>query len=216
MLKKQGERREDSVDESAQLAKRLVDVTLSSFLLILTCPLQLVLVGLVRLDSSGPAVFRSERLGQDGRPFTMLKFRTMVEGAHLNYEDVVKKNPQAVNGVLFKDPADERMTGFGRILRRSSLDELPQLWNVLVGDMSLVGPRPAFPSEMRKLDDVAKKRLSVKPGLTGLWQVSGRSSLPFSKAIELDLHYVDNASIWLDFKILLATIPAVISRRGAF
>lgn len=216
MLGKPGNLGENQVDISTRLAKRLVDVTLSSILLILTGPLLLVLMGLVRLDSHGAAVFRSERLGLDGKPFTILKFRTMVEGAHLSYEDVVKKNPQAVNGVFFKDPNDDRMTGFGRILRRSSLDELPQLWNVLVGDMSLVGPRPAFSSEMKKLDDVAKKRLSVKPGLTGLWQVSGRSSLPFSKAIELDLHYVDNASIWLDFKILFMTIPAVLSRRGAF
>lgn len=216
MLGKPGNRGEKQVDRSTRLAKRLVDVTLSSILLIFTGPLLFVLMGLVSLDSRGPAVFRSERLGLEGKPFSMLKFRTMVDGAHLSYEDVIKKNPQAVNGAFFKDPSDERMTRFGRILRRASLDELPQLWNVLVGDLSLVGPRPAFSSEMKKLDDVAKKRLAVKPGLTGLWQVSGRSSLPFSKALELDLYYVDNTSIWLDFKILLMTIPAVLSRRGAF
>lgn len=210
------ELRESEVDMLTRLAKRLADVLLSVLLLTFTGPFLLVLIVIVRLDSRGPAVFRSERLGRDGKPFTMLKFRTMVDGAHLKHEDAVTKNPQAVNGVFFKDPSDERMTRFGRSLRRSSLDELPQLWNVLVGEMSLVGPRPAFSSEMRKLDDVAKKRLSVKPGLTGLWQVSGRSSLPFSKAIELDLHYVDNASIGLDLKILLMTIPAVLTRKGAF
>ena len=196
--------------------RRLLDVVVSSFFLVMLFPL-LVLVGVwIRLDSPGPALFLSERVGKNGKPFRMVKFRSMIDGAHLSYEELRETKKDSVNGVLFKDTQDARITRFGRFLRISSIDEVPQLWNVLVGDMSLVGPRPAFALEMDKLSDAQRHRLSVKPGLTGLWQVSGRSSLPFEKAIELDLYYVENASLWLDLKILLKTIPAVLSRRGAF
>ena len=196
--------------------KRIIDFSISGLLLVFFGPLML-LVGLwIRLDSPGSALFISERVGKNGKPFQMVKFRSMVDGAHLSYKELRESKPESVNGVLFKDSEDERITRFGRFLRVSSIDELPQLWNVLRGDMSLVGPRPAFSLEMDKLSDEQRRRLSVKPGLTGLWQVSGRSSLPFEKAIELDLYYVENASLWLDLKILAKTIPAVLSRRGAF
>lgn len=196
--------------------KRFADILLSLFLLVFLLPVLLVFLVLIRLDSPGPGLYKAVRLGLEGRKFEMWKLRTMVDGADELHEIVRAENPDAINGVFFKDPGDRRMTRLGRLLRRSSLDELPQLWNVLVGDMSLVGPRPSFPSEMEPLGESALRRLSVKPGLTGLWQVSGRSSLPFEKAMELDLYYVDNASLWLDLTILARTVPAVLSRKGAF
>lgn len=199
-----------------RLVKRVTDVLFSSLLLLLLSPLMGVLAVAIRLDSPGPALFLSERVGKSGRVFRMAKFRSMVNGAHFNYEDLRQAKPEAVNGVLYKDADDHRITRFGRFLRISSLDELPQLWNVLMGDMSLVGPRPLHTVEIDQMDKQAQERLTVKPGLTGLWQVSGRSLLPFEKAIELDLYYVHHASIWLDLTILAKTIPAVLSRKGAF
>ena len=196
--------------------KRVVDVAVSVILLVSLSPLLLIVGFWILLDSPGPALFISERVGRSGKPFQMVKFRSMVDGAHLTYKELRESKPESVNGVFFKDFQDERITRLGRFLRVSSIDELPQLWNVLMGDMSLVGPRPAFALETEKLSDEQRRRLSVKPGLTGLWQVSGRSSLPGERAIELDLYYVENASLWLDLKILAKTIPAVLSRRGAF
>ena len=196
--------------------KRCLDFSLALVALVISLPVLVVIVLMIRAGSPGSALFISERVGKNGKPFQMVKFRSMVDGAHLSYKELRESKPESVNGVLFKDSQDERITRFGRFLRVSSIDELPQLWNVLMGDMSLVGPRPAFALEMDKLSDEQRRRLSVKPGLTGLWQVSGRSSLPFEKAIELDLSYVENASLWLDLKILAKTIPAVLSRRGAF
>ena len=196
--------------------KRFLDLIVVLFAFFCFSPLLILIALAIRFDSPGPALFLSERVGKNGKPFQMVKFRSMVDGSHLSYKELRESKPESVNGVLFKDSQDERITRFGRFLRVSSIDELPQLWNVLMGDMSLVGPRPAFALEMDKLSDEQRRRLSVKPGLTGLWQVSGRSSLPFNKAIELDLYYVENASLWLDLKILAKTIPAVLSRRGAF
>ena len=177
-------------------------------------PLLLVLMAVVRLDSPGPAIYRQQRIGRNGRAFTMYKLRTMVADAEAQLGELQLINE--VDGVLFKMRADPRVTRLGRSLRRYSLDELPQLWNVLRGDMALVGPRPALPNEVARYDDDARRRMVLKPGITGLWQVSGRSNLPWEQAIGLDLRYVDNWSLALDLAILIRTVRAVISRDGAY
>ena len=197
-------------------AKRIFDLAFSLTLLLIFFIPSLFVAALIKLDSPGTIFFSTKRVGLAGKPFRMVKFRSMVDGAHLNYNKLREANSESLNGVLFKMNDDQRITRFGRFLRVSSIDEIPQLWNVLLGDMSLVGPRPLHDVEIDAMDEQSRRRLSVKPGITGLWQVSGRSSLPFSKAIELDLYYVENASLWLDLKILAKTIPAVLSRRGAF
>ncbi len=196
--------------------KRTADVVVSVLALVVLLPVMVVIGVIIRLDSPGPALFFSERIGQDKVPFQMAKFRSMIDGAHLDYEEFRQSNLHAINGVLFKDSADLRITRFGRFLRMSSLDELPQLWNVLRGHMSLVGPRPTFAVELAELDPSAHDRFLVKPGISGLWQVSGRSLLPHNEAVTLDSFYVANASLWLDIKILVKTVPAVLSKRGAF
>ena len=196
--------------------KRLLDIVLASLLLTLLWPLMLFIALTIRLDSQGPAVFRSERVGVLGKPFTILKFRTMRNGAHAEHDARSQNHTQHRNGVLFKDFSDDRVTRCGSFLRKSSLDELPQLWNVLRGDMSLVGPRPHLAKEMQSLPPEQLRRLDVKPGITGLWQVNGRSLLSWEEAVGLDLLYVSSRSVWLDITILARTIPAVLSARGAF
>lgn len=166
----------------------------------------------VALDSPGPVLFRQTRIGRDGRPFTMLKFRTMqVDADHL-----IAGVASECDGVLFKLRADPRVTRVGRLLRRYSLDELPQLVNVVLGQMSLVGPRPALPAEVAAYDRDPRRRLVVKPGLTGLWQVSGRSDLSWSESVRLDLDYVDNWSLGRDLGIIARTLQAVLAHRGAY
>ena len=183
-------------------------------LLLVLAPVLLGLALLVRLDSPGPVVFRQQRIGRDGREFTMLKFRTMHAGPEPAGTLLAHGND--ADGVLFKLRSDPRITRVGRLLRRYSLDELPQLVNVVVGQMSLVGPRPALPGEVDRYDDDPRRRLVVKPGLTGLWQVSGRSDLPWDEAVRLDLLYVDNWSLTLDLAILARTAGAVLGHRGAY
>jgi len=174
--------------------------------------LPLVAIGLlVRLTSPGPALFRQIRIGRDGEQFTIWKFRTMVDGA-----DRMCVDGNDVDGLLFKIRRDPRITGVGAFLRRWSLDELPQLFNVLRGDMSLVGPRPPLPSEVAQYGDDVRRRLLVKPGLTGLWQVSGRSDLPWEECVRLDLRYVENWSVSQDLVILARTAVAVLRGRGAY
>ncbi|MEU6773224.1 sugar transferase [Streptomyces sp. NPDC046759] len=199
----------------SRLPKELLDRTLAAALLaVLALPMLLIAL-IVRLDSSGPALFRQQRVGRYGDHFTMLKFRTMrpdsealrAELAHLN---------QNSDGLLFKVKQDPRITRVGSLLRRSSLDELPQLVNVVRGHMSLVGPRPPLPEEVEEYTPDIKRRLLVKPGLTGLWQVSGRSDLPWDEAVRLDLGYVDNWSMTLDLSILLRTGAAVVRGTGAY
>ena len=181
--------------------------------LVVLLPL-LLLVGLaVRLDSPGPVVFRQVRTGRDGRPFTMLKFRTMTADAEERLADLALYNEGA--GPLFKLTNDPRITRVGRFLRRSSLDELPQLVNVLRGSMSFVGPRPALPTETAEYSEWMWRRLHVRPGITGLWQVSGRSRLTWEESIRVDLQYVNTWSLWLDAQILLRTFGAVVTRDGA-
>lgn len=197
----------------AAVVKRLIDVVGAVVGLVLLTPLALVLAVLIMLDSPGSALFRQERLGKDGQAFQMLKFRTMVREAPGLLVDLRTKNE--ADGPLFKISRDPRVTRIGRALRRTSLDEVPQLWNVLKGEMSLVGPRPALPAEVAGWTPELYQRLRVKPGLTGMWQVNGRSSVSFDEYARLDLYYVNHWSIATDLAILAKTLPAVLSGRGA-
>lgn len=193
--------------------KRAMDVVLSAMALLVLSPLFLLLAVIVRTGSSGPAFFRQERVGRDGEPFKMLKFRSMVTDAEKRLGDLASHNEGA--GPLFKMTHDPRITKCGRWMRKYSLDELPQFWNVLLGNMSLVGPRPPLATEVAQYQAPAGRRLLIKPGITGLWQVSGRSDLPWDEAVRLDLYYVENWSLTGDFIILWRTAKAVYSPEGA-
>lgn len=200
----------------ALILKRIVDVIGASILTVITAPIALVLAIAIRLDSPGPVLFRQERAGLGGRRFNMLKFRTMEHGADDQKADLAHLN-QSGDSRLFKIADDPRVTRLGRHLRRWSIDELPQFWNVLIGDMSLVGPRPFFESDFDWYEDHHFRRLDAKPGITGLWQVSGRSQLvDFEDVIYLDRQYIEQWSFWLDISILFRTIPAVLRRTGAY
>ncbi|MDQ4054478.1 MAG: sugar transferase, partial [Actinomycetota bacterium] len=179
--------------------------------LALLLPLLSLLAVAIRRGSPGPAIYRQPRVGQDGRMFTMFKLRTMTDGPLV---DTPLEND--CDEVLFKMRSDPRITPLGRWLRRYSLDELPQLANVVLGQMRLVGPRPALPAEVSAYDEDARRRLAVRPGITGLWQVSGRSDLTWEETVRLDLHYVDNWTPWLDLLILGRTVGAVLRHRGAY
>jgi exopolysaccharide biosynthesis polyprenyl glycosylphosphotransferase len=194
--------------------KRSFDLVLASALLFVLSPALLAIALAVRLSSHGPIIYRSRRPGMAGRPFDCLKFRTMFDDAEAS--QVALETLNELSGALFKIRDDPRVTPIGRVLRRFSLDELPQLWNVLRGEMSLVGPRPLPMRDFERLEDWHKKRYLVLPGITGLWQVSGRSELEFDDLVRLDFLYLEQWSIFLDLSILLKTIPAVLSRRGAF
>jgi len=194
--------------------KGLQDIVASVVGIAMTAPLLPVIALAVKLSSRGPLMYSQKRCGLNGRLFTLYKFRTMYEGADRRLDEVAHLNE--VEGPVFKARRDPRVTPVGWLLRRLSLDELPQLYNVLRGDMSLVGPRPPIPEEVDRYERWQRRRLSMKPGLTGLWQVSGRAALDdFKSWIALDLAYIDQWSLWLDLKILLKTIPAVLSTRGA-
>jgi exopolysaccharide biosynthesis polyprenyl glycosylphosphotransferase len=194
--------------------KRGIDVALSAVMLLLALPVVLFVAVAIKLTGGGEVLFRQTRCGLNGRRFTLYKFRTMVEDAERRRQEVAHLNE--MDGPVFKSRRDPRVTRLGRLLRKFSLDELPQLWNVLRGDMSLVGPRPPIPEEVAQYERWQRRRLSMKPGLTCLWQVNGRNQVQsFSSWIELDLEYIDSWSLSLDLKILLKTIPAVISGRGA-
>jgi lipopolysaccharide/colanic/teichoic acid biosynthesis glycosyltransferase len=196
--------------------KRCVDLVGACAGLVLAAPVLAVLAVCVKLDSPGPVLFVQTRVGRGGRPFRMLKLRTMRDGAdaekaslsHLNRSEDVR---------LFKIPGDPRVTAVGRVIRRWSLDELPQLWNVALGHMSLVGPRPFFESDLADYEAHHFRRLAVKPGITGLWQVSGRSDIvDFEDVVRLDRHYIEHWSLALDLRILVRTLPVVASRSGAY
>lgn len=197
-----------------RLVKGLMDRLLAGLAVLLLWPFFLVVAVLIRRDSPGPALFRQERVGVDGRRFHVLKFRTMHADAESQLAALQEQSEG--NGVLFKIRDDPRITRVGRVLRRYSLDELPQLFNVLVGHMSLVGPRPPLPTEVEQYESDAHRRLAVKPGLTGLWQVSGRSDLSWEDTVRLDLRYVENWSLVLDFVILMRTVSAVVRSAGAY
>ncbi|WP_299285045.1 undecaprenyl-phosphate glucose phosphotransferase [Thermoflexus sp.] len=194
--------------------KRAMDLILATVLLILAAPLMALIALAIRLDSPGPVIFRQVRVGKDGRLFTMYKFRTMRVGAEQEQERLRALNE--ASGPLFKIRNDPRVTRVGRILRRLSLDELPQLVNVLKGEMSLVGPRPPVPSEVEAYKPWQRQRLSAIPGMTGLWQISGRSDLTFDEMCLLDIYYIENWSPLLDLEIMLRTIPRVIMGEGAY
>jgi exopolysaccharide biosynthesis polyprenyl glycosylphosphotransferase len=194
--------------------KRAIDVILSGLSLALLSPLMLIIAVLVKLESPGPAVFRQTRIGRGGRKFTVYKFRTMREGAEQE-QDALRDLNEA-QGALFKIREDPRCTALGKFLRRRSLDELPQLYNVLRGEMSIVGPRPQLAGEVEQYQPWHKKRLETWPGLTGLWQVSGRSDLSFDDMVLLDIYYVENWSLLLDLRIALKTIPTLILGTGAY
>jgi lipopolysaccharide/colanic/teichoic acid biosynthesis glycosyltransferase len=196
------------------VVKRILDLGGAGLGLVVFSPLLAALALLIKLTSRGPVFFRQERAGRGGRPFLLLKFRSMREDAELRRRELAHLSE--MQGPVFKMRRDPRITWLGRILRRSSLDELPQLLNVLRGEMSLVGPRPLPLDEAAHLPPRLQQRHAVRPGLTGLWQVSGRNDLPFARMMELDLAYVGRASLWLDVRILTRTIPAVLTGRGAF
>jgi len=206
-----------------QAAKRTVDILGSSACLIAFSPILVIVAAMVRLTSKGPILFRQERIGEGGRPFRMLKFRTMTvdadERVHQRYvEDFIRTSSTSASAAntVFKIVDDPRVTSVGHFLRRSSLDELPQFWNVLRGQMSLVGPRPPLPYEVARYKQWHRRRvLDATPGITGLWQVTGRSRTTFDEMVRLDLRYAKNHSVWTDLKILLATPRAVISGKGA-
>jgi len=197
-----------------RMVKGAVDRCAAALALLVLSPVLLGIALAVRLGSRGPALFRQERIGINGRAFTMLKFRSMVVDADERLDAIRADNIS--DGLLFKMREDPRVTPVGRWLRRLSLDELPQLFNVLGGSMALVGPRPPLPGEVARYDSSVSRRLLVKPGLTGLWQISGRSDLPWEEAVRLDLRYVENWSLALDFLILWKTGRAVLNRSGAY
>ena len=199
---------------AAQVAQRGLDLVLAGTLLLVLLPVFLLLAILIRLDTPGPVLFIQNRVGRDGAEFPFFKFRSMVHDAEAKRRALEALNER--NGPVFKMRDDPRITRVGRFLRRTSLDELPQILNVLRGEMSLVGPRPALPREVAQYTPRQRQRLGVTPGVTGLWQVSGRAEVSFEQSIDLDLFYVQNQSLGLYLRILCLTVPAVISGRGAY
>ena len=202
----------DGHREVGLIVKRAIDIVGATFGLILLAPIMLAAAILIRAKEGAPVLFSQTRVGLHGRPFTIYKLRTMVHGAEDQLEDVRHLNER--RGVTFKATNDPRITSIGRFLRKTSIDEMPQMWNVLTGSMSLVGPRPSLPSEVVEYDIWHRRRLSMKPGITGLWQVEARHEADFDRWVERDLLYIDGWSIWLDMKILLRTVPAVLTREG--
>jgi exopolysaccharide biosynthesis polyprenyl glycosylphosphotransferase len=194
-------------------AKRSFDLLLALAAILVTSPIVAVAMLAIRLDSAGPVLFRQVRVGRNGRPFQVLKLRTMVADAEARRDELLADNE--ADGPLFKMRHDPRVTRVGRFLRSSSIDELPQLWNVVRGEMSMVGPRPALPHETEAWDPLLTQRLRVTPGITGMWQVNGRSESSFEDYTRLDLYYVDNWSLLIDLAILAKTVPVVLLRRGA-
>jgi lipopolysaccharide/colanic/teichoic acid biosynthesis glycosyltransferase len=196
-------------------AKRTLDILGAAIGLVLLLPFFALLSVMVKLDSRGPVLFSQIRVGERGRHFRCWKIRSMYLDAEARKTALLDDNDMA-GGTTFKMKADPRITRVGRFIRKASIDELPQLWNVLVGDMSLVGPRPPVPQEVASYDAVSMRRLAVKPGITCIWQVAGRSDIPFAEQVQLDLRYIDERSLWMDVKLLLATVPAVLLARGAY
>lgn len=199
----------------ASLFKRIFDVTLSFTMLVITIPLFILIALAVKLYDGGPVFYISNRVGKWGKEFKFIKFRSMEAEADKKMDSLQSQNIHLDPGT-FKMREDPRITPIGKFLRRTSLDELPQLWCVLKGDMSLVGPRPPLPREVSHYTLNDRRRLDIKPGITCIWQVSGRSEIPFDKQVQLDLEYIESQSLWLDIILLLKTIPAVLFGRGAY
>jgi exopolysaccharide biosynthesis polyprenyl glycosylphosphotransferase len=215
----------EPLSETERFVKRASDIFISSVTILLLAPLWLVIAVLIKLDSRGGIFFLQERVGMDGRKFLCYKFRTMRADADENiHREVYRKNiagktseanaGNVLKPVFGKVRNDPRITRVGRLLRRASLDELPQFLNVLKGDMSIVGPRPPIPYEVEDYELRHRRRLEMKPGITGLWQVSGRNRLTFEEMVGIDLYYIENWSLWLDLKIILLTLPAILRGEG--
>jgi exopolysaccharide biosynthesis polyprenyl glycosylphosphotransferase len=205
---------EPQSDRAGGWAKRVFDVVLAAAGVIALSPLLLLVALLIRLQDGGPVLYRQRRVGANGAEFDMVKFRSMVVDAEAKLEEIAHANEH--DGVLFKIREDPRVTRVGKVIRKYSIDELPQLFNVLRGEMSLVGPRPPLVNEYERYEQDTHRRLLVRPGMTGLWQVSGRADLPWSEAVRLDLYYVDNWSMVIDLVIMLKTVKAVLFSRGAY
>ena len=197
------------------LTKRVIDIVGALVGLLLLSPFVLVVAILIKIqDPRGPIFFKQQRIGKDGQTFYMYKFRSMVTNAEELLKDLLEKNE--ISGAMFKMKKDPRITKVGKFIRKTSIDELPQLWNVMKGEMSLVGPRPPLPREVEEYDDYDKQRLTVTPGCTGLWQISGRNSLGFKEMVELDLKYISERNIWMDIKVILKTFLVLFESRNAF
>jgi lipopolysaccharide/colanic/teichoic acid biosynthesis glycosyltransferase len=196
--------------------RRSLDIVLTSLGLLALAPVLVTVVLMIKLTSRGPVLFAQERIGEHGRRFKMWKFRTMVVNAEALKDELAKRHADATDGVRFKMVRDPRITPVGRVLRKFSLDELPQLFNVLLGDMTLIGPRPPVWREVACYNNLALRRLEVKPGLTCLWQVRGRSNLSFEQQVALDVEYIDRVKPLEEVKILFQTVPAVVTGRGAY
>jgi exopolysaccharide biosynthesis polyprenyl glycosylphosphotransferase len=206
--------KEKSARRAGRVMKRCLDVLVGSVTLLVGLPILAILAILIKLDSAGPILIRQERVGRNGRHFYCWKLRTMHVGADSLL--AVLQTDNEANGPIFKMRKDPRVTRVGRYLRRLSLDELPQAWNVVCGEMSLVGPRPPLPHEVTRYEPWQLRRLETTPGITGLWQVSGRSDLAFDEMVMMDITYIDTWSLGLDLKILFRTVSAVLAARGAY
>jgi exopolysaccharide biosynthesis polyprenyl glycosylphosphotransferase len=204
-----------TVVKGAYLVKRVFDIVVSSILMILLMPVFITVAVAIRLEDPGPILFKQRRVGRWGALFTMWKFRSMYTDAEDRKKELTAQN-EMEGGVIFKMKDDPRVTKVGRVIRKTSIDELPQLWNVLKGDMSLVGPRPPVPREVDEYSLSDRRRLEVIPGITCIWQVSGRSDIPFDQQVELDVQYIQSQSFWTDIKILLKTVPALLFGTGAY
>lgn len=205
----------DYTIKSVILFKKILDVIASLLLLVLLSPLFIITAICIYIEDPGPVFYIAPRVGKDGKHFGFIKFRSMIMNADKVKDQLLEQN-ESKAGVIFKMKKDPRVTRTGRFIRRFSIDELPQLFNVLKGDMSLVGPRPPLPREVAEYTLLDRKRLHVMPGITCLWQVKGRSDIPFDEQVQLDMQYIKSSSFWKDVKILLMTIPAVISGKGAY
>lgn len=203
------------VVEGTKLLKRVFDILFSLLLIIVLSPLMLLIALLIKLTDRGPVFYITNRVGKWGTEFRFPKFRSMKVGADKIKQELLQYNEHPAE-VTFKMKKDPRITWIGRIIRKTSLDELPQLWCVLKGEMSIVGPRPHLPQEVALYSLEERRRLDITPGLTCIWQVEGRSEIPFSQQVALDLQYIESRSLWLDLKLLLKTIPAVILGKGAY
>ena len=199
-----------------ELARRIIDIAGAGTGLLLLSPILASAAFAIRTESAGPAIFKQVRIGKNGKPFTMYKFRSMVKNAEDARSALMENNHHGASAVTFKLSNDPRITPIGRFIRKYSIDELPQLWNVLIGDMSLVGPRPALPQEVAQYSDSERRRLTVKPGITCIWQIAGRANIDFNGQVALDLKYINQRNVFYDLWILLRTPLAVLTARGAY
>ncbi len=206
---------ENAIKPNLGYAKRSMDIAVSSILILLLLPIWVLVALAIKLDSRGPIFYSQARVGYKGQHFKFWKFRSMCIDADQKKQELLNKNDIQGN-LLFKMKSDPRISRVGKFIRKYSIDELPQLWNVLIGDMSLVGPRPAVPGEVSQYTSDQRERLLAVPGITCIWQVSGRSEIPFEQQVKMDVDYIKNQSTWMDLKLLVLTIPAVLMAKGAY